>query len=148
MDNHLKKTIIGYFTNWQELVSFLDDELILLDEQSNSVQFISANADEQNHLKDFLLQNSHPIAKNENSFVLENEISTQCSDYIFILNTNLSKEEYKKLYSQTNKKLFLLTDERLLINLSVIPNEEILEKIGAADDLTKMISNTSIFPFK
>lgn len=141
------KTTIGYFINWNELIFYLDDELILLNEPNYSIQFILANNEERHQLKDFLLQNLHPIAKNDSSFILQSEFNAQSSAYTFVINTILSKAEYQNLYTQTNKKLILLTDERILINLSAIRNDEIFEKIGAPNGLTKMTFNTSIFPF-
>lgn len=141
------KTIIGYFTNWQELISYMDDELILLGEKDNFVRFISKNTDEQLQLKSFLLKNLHPVAKNDSSFILQNDLDNRCSDYTFVINTILTKEEYQKLYSQTNKKLYLLSDERLLINISEINEQDILERIGEPNNLTNMIPNISNFPF-
>lgn len=140
------KNIIGYFKNEDELDSYIADEMIQLVSQK-SILFVFENNKELNQLKHFLLQNNLSLNDSSINFILLNEISSLSYDYIFIVNTFLSKEAYLKLHSLANKKIYLITDDRLFINKSVVHEKDILEIIGSPADLTSMCLNNKIFPF-
>lgn len=168
------KTVVGFFKNFDEVISYISDEATGL-YSVHSVVIILKDINEINKIKYFLLLDGYIVSeiRSITNFEIKNNalnlglmqhIKGLIFDYVFIVdladhnvaadrtdknkdNYYLSHESYLQFTLMANKGLYLLSSGNPAKYLSEIADEEIIEKIGSPEDPAEMIMNTSIFDF-